>query len=415
VEPTPFEQLTVTPTGQTANWWFYPLIPALASAVLMLAWFGLTLASAGLAVAFIVLALVAGYLLTQRSQADMQTTLAEHRQTWQQHYRDEVNSFFAGLNRIEHDITSVWSRQIETGRSHTEQAINELAGRFNGIVERLDDAVRSSGASDSSAAEYDVVKVLRDSHDKLHSVEELLHIAMQNRDALLTEVGNLLQYIGELKGMADDVASIAAQTNMLALNAAIEAARAGSSGRGFAVVADEVRTLSSKSGETGQSISETVKIISSAITNAFATAEQFAKEDVTRSDTAKRNINAVLDDFRRITEHLEDSANTLRTCSVGIKSDVAQSLVQFQFQDRVSQILGHVRDNIEAFPRCLEASEQAFAQDGRLQAIDWSGLQEDLKRSYATQEEHRNHADSQRRAGAHAPTDTSAADSLTFF
>ena len=220
----------------------------------------------------------------------------------------------------------------------------------------------------------------KQSEQKLRGVSEALIAVQGEKIAMLQQIRGLVDFTGELSRMSNDVARIAEQTNLLALNAAIEAARAGESGRGFAVVADEVRKLSGMSGDTGKRISETVQTITQTIMATVDNAERSATVDTQHVQQSEASISGVLEEFRRITGELADACTTLRDSSVRIKDDVADSLVQLQFQDRVSQILSHVCNSVGRLPAALDASDA----DALLRVIE---LKADLERSFTTHEE----------------------------
>jgi methyl-accepting chemotaxis protein len=391
--------------------WIYPLVPAVVGVMLYFIANSLDLLHLGAAMLVVASGVISAAFLRKQHTAALESCVALSMQSCQEKYRADVESFFAGLGRLENEVTSLWARQIETGRSQTDQAITELTFRFNAIVEKLNESVLASSLSAGSLDNTEgLVAVFTKSESQLESVTRSLREALGNKESLLKEVGALVQYIDELSFMASSVASIADQTNLLALNAAIEAARAGEAGRGFAVVADEVRKLSTISGETGRRIRDTVKVISNAISATFTAAEAYARTDMAMEERAGSVIQEVLGGFRQVTQSLGESASLLRVSSIAIKNEVEESLIQFQFQDRVSQILSHVRDNINTFPAYLQAGEEKFHEQGRLIAIDWSGLLNELERSYATREELINHAGEQRSrttAGAH--------NEITFF
>ena len=315
------------------------------------------------------------------------TTQAEAKAT----FNKEATNYLQGLQSLSSDVLPVWVRQVETGRSQMEHAIVDLMGRFSGIVDKLDAALKASEIA-SEGIDGGLSSVFAQSEEELGAVVSSFREVMQQKETMMAEVHGLLNFIIELEKMAADVAGIADQTNLLALNAAIEAARAGEAGRGFAVVADEVRKLSTLSKETGNRITEKVKIISSAISKAVKTSQHATTNEAESITKSKLAISNVLGSFKSITNGLSEASGILRVESDGIRSEVSESLVHLQFQDRVSQILSHVRDNINSLPSYFEKSQMQFNQNGTLEPMATSHLMESIERSYATVEEHKNHS-----------------------
>lgn len=311
-----------------------------------------------------------------------------------------------GLEPVCRGVLPIWAGQIEVARNHTEEAIIALAVRFADISRRVERAVTTT--QDGTAADDGLVALLATSQHELDAIVASLRSALATKELLLHEVVELASLTEKLQTMAQDVGNIAKQTNLVALNAAIEAARAGEVGRGFAVVADEIRKLSSLSGETGKRIGETVNTVNAAIASTLAISRQYAEQDETTVTHSGQVIEQVIQRFRGATTTLLDSSYELRKESQSVGHEISQVLVGLQFQDRVSQVLGLVRNDLEKLHESLALGQQDGAA-GRTQApLDADAWLEQLAHTYTMPELH----DVHRGSGQGAPSSESE---ITFF
>jgi methyl-accepting chemotaxis protein len=301
-----------------------------------------------------------------------------------------IDHYLLGQQQFGEQLAPIWSGHIESSRQQMGSAITSLTDRFSGIVEKLDVAVRASELETHAIedSEKGIVAVFVRSEKELGAVITTQKQAMASMTNMFEKVQDLNHFIVELQAMAADVARIAHQTNLLALNAAIEAARAGELGRGFAVVAKEVRMLSIQSGAAGKRITDTVGVISAAIIDTSRLVKESVKKEDRSMLKAEAMIEQVLADFKAITDALQRSSALLKEESVGIKSEIGEALVQFQFQDRVSQIMSHVSSNVEMLPEFFQKNHQQFTQSGALQVLDASALLDVLKETYVMADQH---------------------------
>lgn len=276
----------------------------------------------------------------------------------------------------------IWAKQIETARRQTEEAIIALTSRFEGIVNRLDRALGSGADSGTQAIAEDA----QEGERHLAEVIQALKLIQQSRDALAEDIRALVKYTEELRKMSSDVESIAFQTNMLALNAAIEAAHAGAAGKGFAVVAHEVRALSEAARTTGKRITGTVGLISASLVEIGAKNERVSSRDQQAVADSQGHIRTVLERFNQRTTRLAEAAQQSQQASAAIKSEVCESLVQLQFQDRVGQILQHVAGSMQHVDDLPDT-----AQPGSSAREQVRQHMENMARSYTTDEQRRLH------------------------
>lgn len=301
---------------------------------------------------------------------------------------EDLKKVAANYQQLIQELLPLWQRQTDLAKHQIEQSINELVNQFSDIHRRLQLSVTASRATASGTdGERGLSDVIEFANTELGQLVQTLRRALAQRDELLAEIGGLSEITDELSGMGAEVAGIASQTNLLALNAAIEAARAGEQGRGFAVVADEVRTLSSRSGETGSRIGKRIEQANSALQKTLERTTAYAQQDDQRLNQSESSIAQVLNQFQQSGQRIVHSAQTLESESSQVQRSVEEVLVNLQFQDRVSQILSHVINDMQKFVSVIQTQQQRLDAGSDLELININDWLAEVRKTYTTLEQ----------------------------
>jgi methyl-accepting chemotaxis protein len=297
-------------------------------------------------------------------------------------------------------VLPVWEKQLETIKTQTETAVNELVNSFVNMVGELDGAgfgavtdVSGHAQNERSASAITLLQLVK---RELAPITDSFSRMIKSKDELLVCIRDLGSSVADMEEMAHEVGLIASQTNLLAINAAIEAARAGVHGRSFAVVAGEVRKLSMMSADMGKRIGARINQVSSSMQVVLETASRASVKD---NAILEVTGSVVLDVLQHV-EAIDDNAENMLEKGKSIRANIEQLLISLQFQDRVSQILGAVSNDMEK----MQNTVTHFGYEEMPTPEEWLDA---LASTYTMEEERQHHR------GAMAVV--SSDDEVTFF
>jgi len=303
-----------------------------------------------------------------------------------------LNSYAESLENMCKELLPILSRNISTSNVQTEEGITDLSRGFSKLKEQLEEVISASrDRNDNAENDHGMMNLFNESRVSLQTVIDSLESSLELENNLLGEVHELANHADELNKMAGVVGQIADQINLLALNAAIEAARAGEHGRGFAVVADEVRKLAFMSAETSLQMKEKVSNIGDAFDSTLKQANDSIDHNRQSFDKGKNTIESVLGRLQVTIKELQDDSSALRSAGSEINDEISRVMVNIQFQDRVSQILNRVQQDIGGMVELVDGSQIQRLAHKVILPFNYELHAEEMSAYYTTDEQRFNH------------------------
>ena len=306
-------------------------------------------------------------------------------------FQQESNQVITKIGERVSESAQIIKNQVAHVCDDGRAEVDQVATRFSNVMKRLRSAMdvfhETINSKEVSQEGSSSTKLTAEIRSSLEGVTESIQTVLNSKHEVIDHIKPLSNYTEALTDMANDISTIASQTELLALNAAIEAARAGSQGRGFAVVADEVRSLANNANQSGQKIIQNANEINKQIALTLEQVAQQSEQESIKIQHADEIIQSVIKRYQDSETSISISANVIVAISEEIQQDINEALVSLQFQDRTTQTLENVIKSLENMEVGIGSTVEALKADNfeiATESLNWA---DQMKNNYTTESE----------------------------
>jgi len=289
----------------------------------------------------------------------------------------------AQAGQLSQQVVPVWKRNVEAARIHSEKSIEALLESFVRVSTHLDEAVGADkvsmhiemGGSDELVARH---------QPQIDTLLASTRAAVRMKDEMLAGVQSLAVTLDEMVLLSKEVQSIGRATHLLALNASVEATRAGQAGGGFGVVAQEVRALAGQARQTGIRIGKHVQTMQERLTSVVADVRRHDTDDDEIELQARESAREVVVSLVGSLTEISRSSRGLRDASRQVQTDLEKIYMSLQSQDRLTQMLNAVTEDMERFNAWQKGEPDGAASSPALwlERMESSYTMEELRSSH---------------------------------
>ena len=316
-------------------------------------WWGVALASSGL---------LAGGLSRPREPGHTSVAMSDA-----DPLSESTSSRAAGMHALVNELTEEWGKQLTLGREHNKDGLEQLLITFSSLSEMMVSMSSRLANFRPNVAAGVVGEAVDSQRPALDELMAPLQRAFEQREAMRAQLKACTDALGSLLQWSKGARELAQHTRMVAFNASIEAVR-GCGGAPEEMAARQ--TISTEIRRVSESIialCDAMDQMMQPLHEAGHTLQQQAliqdtNDEQLRLELELRARHAIGAMFESLGGSITSGSDLLEA-SEAIASRVEEAFTQFQFGDRVEQMLQILNRDINRLGEYAASGQQPTSHD----------------------------------------------------
>lgn len=283
------------------------------------------------------------------------------------HPLEETDSSAAGLHTLVNELTEEWGKQLKLGREHNKDGLERLLMSFSSLSEMMVSMSSRLANFRPNVAAGVIGEAVDSQRPALVELMAPMQRAFEQREAMRAQLKACTDALGSLLQWSKGARELAQHTRMVAFNASIEAVR-GCGGAPEEMAARQ--TISTEIRRVSESIialCDAMDQMMQPLHEAGHTLQQQAliqdtNDEQLRLELELRARHAISAMFESLGGSITSGSDLLEA-SEAIASRVEEAFTQFQFGDRVEQMLQILNRDIDRLGEYAAKGQQPTAHD----------------------------------------------------
>jgi methyl-accepting chemotaxis protein len=252
------------------------------------------------------------------------------------------------------------SAQLKQTSSQIESSVVGVCDSFQGIAERARSTVsRTTGFLSSegnrTSSKQSFESLIQNCADTLVKILNTTEEAGEVSRRAIERIDQMDQASQMIGAALLKLEQIAHENKMLAMNARIEAAHAGIHGAGFAVVAVEVVSQTERAQEVTAQVSGLIANLRALAGSTLEDLRRTNEQDSKRVEKSRHEVDDSLRDMQDAHGEMEQMLTVMTEEGALLANDIGAAVRGLQFQDRISQQIAHVVEDLDTLHTKLTA------------------------------------------------------------
>jgi methyl-accepting chemotaxis protein len=256
----------------------------------------------------------------------------------------ELARYLPHIRRMSKQLQST-SQQIEGSVVQVCKSFQGIAERANSTVKRTQGFLSSEGERPSNRKSFE--GLIQDCGDTLVKILNTTEQAGEVSRRAIDRIQEMDRASEKISAALEKLGRIAHENKMLAMNARIEAAHAGELGAGFAVVAVEVVAQTERAQQVTKQVGDLIVNLRSLAETTVQDLQRLNEQDSLRLSQCKNEVEESLREMQTAHGEMKTMLAGMTEEGAMLATDIGSAVRGLQFQDRTSQQMAHVVEDLD--------------------------------------------------------------------